>query len=91
VTQSSDGGHPRPEEFPLGSPESRAAARAMLETRESRVRRLQIVTEIPRPRQDNSHAHVGHWQPMVDGGFMRLVYVPLGTDEETKKRLLDTP
>lgn len=81
----------RPEDFPIGSPESRAAARAMLQTRESNIRRLQMVSAIPRPRQDNSRPHVGAWQPMSDGGFMRVVYVPPETDEETIERLLATP
>ena len=81
----------RPEDFSIGSPESRAAARAMLETREINVTRLQIVSSIPRPRQDNSRPHVGPWQPMIDGGFMRMVYVPLGTDDKTRERLLATP
>jgi hypothetical protein len=63
----------------------------MLETRDSNLKRLQIVSSIPRPGQDNSRPHVGAWQPMIDGGFMRVVYVPPGTDEETTQRLLATP
>jgi hypothetical protein len=46
---NSEDGLPRLEEFPLGSMESRAAARALLEAQERDVRRLQIVDCIPRP------------------------------------------
>ena len=48
---NSEGGVPRPEEFPLGSMESRAAARAMLEAQERGVRRVQIIHSIPRPNR----------------------------------------
>lgn len=44
-------GLPRPDEFPIGSPESRAAARAMLEACDSGVRRRQIIIDLPRPRR----------------------------------------
>ena len=62
----------------------------MLETRDSNVSRLQIVSSIPRPRQDHSRPHVGAWQPMIGGGLMRIVHVPLGADEETTQCLLAT-
>lgn len=89
-TSNSDG-LPRPEEFPLGSMESRAAARALLEAREKDVRRVQIIHSIPHPNEDHSRPHVGHWQQWGDGGLMRLIYVPPGTDEETLSRVLATP
>jgi len=82
---------PLPWEFEIGSAESRAAARAMLESREKGVRRLQIVSCVPRPRQDNSVPSVGPWQSTTDGGLVRVVNVPPGTDEETLRRLLATP
>ena len=82
---------PRPEEFPLGSMESRAAARAVLELRNMQVRRVQIVHSVPRPHQDNSKPNVGDWAPMIDGSFTRLVYIPAETDEETRRQILATP
>lgn len=81
---------PKPWQFPLASPESRAAARALLEAREKGVQRLQIVHSVPSPRQDNSHPRIGEWTPMLDGGLMRLVYIPPKTDEETRERILST-
>jgi hypothetical protein len=82
---------PLPWEFEVGSAESRAAARAMLESRERNVRRIQLVHHVPRGGKDDSVPRVGPWRPTDDGGLLRLVYVPSGTDEETTRRLLDTP
>ena len=80
---------PRPEEFPLGSMESRAAARAMLEAQERGVRHLQIIITAPRPRREGEpHTKVGPWFETADGGLTRYVFVPPGTDEETLRRLL---
>jgi len=77
------------EEFPLGSMESRAAARAMLEAQESGVRRVQIIIAAPRPRREGeSHIKMGAWFETPDGGLTRYVFVPPGTDEETLRQLL---
>lgn len=75
----------------LGSAESRAATRAMLEAQKEGVRRFQIVHSVPRPHQDNSRPHIGDWQQWTEGGFMRLIYVSSGTDEEALRRLFATP
>jgi hypothetical protein len=79
---------PNPWEFAVGSAESRAAARAMLEARDEGVPRLQIAHSVPSPRQDNSRPRLGQWTPMIDGGFMRVVYIPQNTDVETRERIL---
>ena len=82
----------KPGDFPIGSPESRAAARAMIESRDKDVPRLQIINDsVQISGQDNSLPHVGDWYPMTDGAFVRFVYIPPGTDEETERRILDTP
>jgi hypothetical protein len=39
----------RPQDFPLGSPESRAAARARLDGRDRPLRRIEVLSHIPRP------------------------------------------
>lgn len=75
----------RPEDFLVGSAESRAAARAALEARDTDMRRIQIVSHVERPRQDNSVPHIGPWQQAGDGSLMRIVYVPPGTDEEARE------
>ena len=61
-------GLPRPDEFPLGSPESRAAARAELERRH-RVD-VQIVIDAPRPHghEGNSYRYKGN-----DGRVVEVV------------------
>jgi hypothetical protein len=78
---------PKPWEFPTGSAESRAAARAIVDSRDRDTFRLRIVNHIPRPRQDNSRPHIGEWQSMADG-FMRIVFVPEATDDATLEKLL---
>lgn len=84
---------PRPEEFPVGSAESRAAARALLERREKGVRRIQIILDMshrpPRPNE-NPLGAVGPWDSW-NGALYRTVLLPRGADEETKRRLLATP
>jgi hypothetical protein len=80
-----------PWEYPIASLKSRAAARAVLDARERNVKRLQVVISIPAGLKDNSKPHVGPWQPMIKGGFMRVVYIPPGTEEETERRILATP
>jgi hypothetical protein len=80
-----------PWKFALASPESRAAARAMLEARQTGARRLQLVTSIQRPRQDNSLPRVGDWTPIPGGRLMRLVYIPPDIGCDTRERILATP
>ena len=92
MSRSNSQGLPRPEEFPVGSVESRAAARAILESRESGVRRFQIILDVPRPRREGRpETIVGHWTKQSDGTLFRTVIVPPGTDKETLQRLLATP
>jgi hypothetical protein len=82
----------KPGDFPIGSPESRAAARAMLEARMKGMRRLQIVTNVRVfSYPDNSKPHVTPWTETLDGCLMRFIYVPNGTDEETEDQFLATP
>lgn len=60
---------PRPDEFPLGSQESRAAARAMLERRD-RVD-LRIIVDIPRPNGDVPRSYRYQEQ---DGRVVEVVF-----------------
>jgi hypothetical protein len=48
----------RPGEFPLGSPESRAAARMLLKNQRDSRRRIEIVSNIARPDVDNAKPHM---------------------------------
>jgi hypothetical protein len=40
---------PQPDDFPIGSPESRAAARARLDGQDRQLRRVKVMSHIPRP------------------------------------------
>ena len=65
---SSSDSIPRPDEFPLGSPESRAAARAMLDRR-NRVD-SRIIVDMPRP---NGHAEHSYRYQEQDGRVVEVV------------------
>lgn len=91
MNQSTSERSPRPEEFPLGSAESRAAARAMQELRERGIARLQIIFDIfDTPSHANLVPEVGPWYES-NGTLTRILFIPPGTDEETQRRLLATP
>ena len=75
----------RPGEFPLGSPESRAAARMFLNNQRDSRKRIEIVSNIARPDLDNAKPHVSPWSDFGDV-LMRMLYVPAGmTEEEARK------
>ena len=76
-----------PSDFPIGSPESRAAARAMLEHAEAGRKRIEFVTNTwfachgdgPEP-PDWTKAWATDWRLQLDGSLFRMVYVPTGTE-----------
>jgi hypothetical protein len=70
-----------PGEFPLGSSQSRAAARMRLEQLKAARPRFELIHSIPRPRTDNSVVHEGEWVELDDGQLMRLVYLPQASEE----------
>jgi len=83
----------RPDSFPIGSPESRAAARNLLEARDkSGPERIQIVWDIWAGvnASKDSTPSVGPWYEQPDGRLARIIFAP-GADEETIQRLLNTP
>ena len=79
---NSDG--PGPDEFPVGSLESRAAARAMLDARDTNRRRVQLISNVNvnfalDREKSGSEARVPSADPWVecdDGTLFRMVYVP---------------
>jgi hypothetical protein len=72
----------RPADFPLGSPESRAAARMQAQREQNSLKRIEIIWNVPRPQRelspgtDNYMPHASPWQRTTDGGLMRIVYCP---------------
>jgi hypothetical protein len=75
----------KPGDFPIGSPESRAAARMQLAHRHDNRKRVQFVANVwfPHPheggpKQDPARFHFGTWQECEDGSLFRMVYRPGG-------------
>jgi len=67
----------RPGDFPIGSRESRAAARIQLSRRIDTRERTTIALSMPRPGQDRTRVQFDPWRECPDGTLWRLVYVPL--------------
>jgi hypothetical protein len=76
----------RPTDFPVGSFESRAAARALLDFRVAGESLLEVISRIPRPRQDNSRVQVGESQRINDRRLRWVVYVPVPKEECLRRR-----
>lgn len=74
---SATGAGMKPGEYPLGSVQSRVAARALLERRLAARNRLDIVSSIPRPGGDGE-IHIGAWSEAADGTLMRFSNIPAG-------------
>ncbi len=66
----------KPEDFPIGSLESRAAARKLLVRRNDAPKRMRIIWSIPSPGEDNSRVHFSDWQEWGKDTLCQLVYVP---------------
>jgi hypothetical protein len=83
---------PRPGDFPVGSPESRAAARLMLSDRERERDRLELIHHVPRPERDghsNEEPHATPWTETLDGRLMRVLYVPPAMTVDVARRIVD--
>jgi hypothetical protein len=66
----------KPEDFPLGSLESRAAARTLLAHKNDSRKRMRIMWSIPSPGEDNSRLHFGEWHEWEDNTLGQIVYIP---------------
>jgi hypothetical protein len=66
----------KPEDFPIGSPESRAAARMQLARRNESRKRLRLISHIPSGGKDNSRIRFGGWQEWGEDTLCQQVYVP---------------
>ena len=67
---------PHPADFPVGSPASRAAARAMLEWKRKTCERLQMVSFTPIHGTDKSRVQFSEWEEWPNGTSVRRIYVP---------------
>lgn len=66
----------RPENYPISSPASRAAARLQLARSNASRKRLRLVSHMPRPGTDEMLVNFGSWQECPDGRLFQMVYVP---------------
>jgi len=73
---SEESNGPSPWDFPLGSIESRAAARIRLIQLNDRRERIRIIRSVPWHGEDNSRLNFGQWQESQDGTLTQIVYVP---------------
>jgi hypothetical protein len=85
----------RPGDFPLGSLESRMAARAEIERAEKSRPFLRIVSYIPRPwRGDGPEPSDWNKVPRISepqswgDGLMQILYVPSGMTAEEARKIL---
>lgn len=84
----------KPGDFPLGSPESRAAARMLAASRWDTRKRIEIITNVHMPWRgegpdpdpwDDEEPHIGPWRDCGDV-LMRFVYVPNGVSVDQARK-----
>jgi hypothetical protein len=83
-----------PSDFLIGSPESRAVARMVVQRRAAQCKRLEMVTNVlfhdhDETEPDPSKPHASPWQNTLDGGLMRMLYVPEGMTADEARRIVD--
>jgi hypothetical protein len=79
-----------PGRYPIGSPESRAAARAALERRYAQRRRIDVVSSIPRPGAEGE-IRIGTWIEGEDGVLFRFSTIPPGMTIQEAERIVAQP
>ena len=79
---------PKLGDFPVGSRESRAAARMWLRQLNANRSRFQLFHSVPRPNRSTTEPHATEWCALDDGRLMRLVYVPPGMEKRQLRHFL---
>ena len=87
---SATGAGLKPGEYPLGSAQSRAAARALLERRFAGLRRIDVVSSVPRPGGEGG-IHIGTWIECDDGSLFRFSDLPPGMTIEEAEQIFSQP
>jgi hypothetical protein len=82
---------PRMEDYPIGSLQSRAAARAMLERRFAGRKRFEIVTRPIVDDPDFVEPRVGEWREGLDGTLWRHSYLPARMSIKEAERIASQP
>ena len=76
---------PKPGEFPLGSPQSRAAARAQLERRYAGRKTIDFIVDLGMSIED---LKIGEWIGTEDGTLSRISLIPEGMTMEEAERIV---
>ena len=81
---------PGPGRFPVGSAQSRAAARTLLERRNAGRKRLNIIlsTECD---SVSTEPRLGEWREGADGTLIRFCFLPAGMELEEAERIVSQP
>src|SRR6478735_1277475 len=87
---ATDGGS-RPGDYALGSPLSRAAARAMIVEQISKRDTLTIVMSSFLPDLTITEPSIGEWREGADGRLYRKAYLPPGMTLEEAERIVAQP
>lgn len=77
----------RPGDYAVGSPQSRAAARAILERRSATQRRTDVISSVPRSG-DEGGIRIGDWIECDDGSLFRFSTIPAGMKIEEAERIV---
>lgn len=80
----------KPGDFALGSGQSRAAARDLLERRFAARKRIEIVSTIPRPGA-RGEIRIGEWIEGHDGTLFRYSNIPAGMTIQEAERIVSQP
>jgi hypothetical protein len=82
---------PTPGDFPIGSIESRAAARRQVQASiEGRVRTTFLWMGFGQKNDQQTKARIGPWVENPDGSLTRTVFAPLVMDEEDTLEIFGT-
>jgi hypothetical protein len=78
----------KPGDFALGSRQSRAAARALLECRFAARKRIEVIYSIPRPSAREGEIRIGEWMEGPDGTLFRTCNIPAGMTIQEAERIV---
>jgi hypothetical protein len=79
----------KPGDFPIGSQESRAAARLKLSQMADTREHVEIVSHIQRPGMGVSTPHTSQWTNWGTGALGRVLYVPATMAISDARQIVD--
>ena len=78
----------QPRNYPLGSPQSRAAARGVLARRFADRKRFDTIIVSATPRPCGDVIRIGEWSEDKDGTLRRTSFLPPGMSMEEAERII---